>query len=288
MIFEGEGMRFERYPIWMRHPDRASLLANNADEEKEYAALGYLPNGVSDGEAFLRACAGDDPPAHYKHHEYPRWMYQADEAGEIAVMVDGAIVKVRGVIVSDNAAQDCLAGSWFTTPAQAAQFVEAGEHNAATASETEAHLLAVEPAADLAREYGANRTLISQRNTTEKAFANQAVETERALSFLNESEQVAARNGADDGKRRLSRPPQGGNQRIAFDALAEPLRQSGDFGKADAPPNRRCLEMKAAVAIVVGYLTCEPKRRNERARQAITGLVARGVFEAKDGWLWSK
>lgn len=80
--------------------------------------------------------------------------------------------------------------------------------------------------------------------------------------------------------------PQGGNQRIALDALAEPLRQARDFGKGDAPPSHPCLELEAAVQLVAERLTCEPKRRTERAREAITGLVTRGVYGAKEGWLW--
>lgn len=82
--------------------------------------------------------------------------------------------------------------------------------------------------------------------------------------------------------------PQGGNQRIALDALSEPLRESREFNKGDAPFGRPCLEIEAAVAIVAAHLTCEPKRRNERAREAITGLVNRRVCGAKDGWLWRK
>lgn len=82
--------------------------------------------------------------------------------------------------------------------------------------------------------------------------------------------------------------PQGGNQRIALDALAEPLRQSRDFGKGDAAPNQPCLEIEAAVRLVASSLTCEPRKRNERARAAVTGLVANGVYGSKDGWLWRK
>nr|WP_057924377.1 AAA family ATPase [Burkholderia ambifaria] len=82
--------------------------------------------------------------------------------------------------------------------------------------------------------------------------------------------------------------PQGGNQRIAFDALAEPLRQSHNLGKGDAPPTHPCLEIEAAVRLVASSLTCEPRKRNERARAAVTGLVANGVYGSKDGWLWRK
>ncbi|WP_321839698.1 AAA family ATPase [Paraburkholderia bannensis] len=80
--------------------------------------------------------------------------------------------------------------------------------------------------------------------------------------------------------------PQGGNQRIAMDTLAAPLRESRDFGKGDAPPTCPCIDLEAAVATVAAHLTCEAKRRNERAREAITALVARGVYGSKEGWLW--
>lgn len=82
--------------------------------------------------------------------------------------------------------------------------------------------------------------------------------------------------------------PQGGNQRIAMDAIAELLRESRDFGKGDAPPTYPCIELEAAVVFVAARLTCEAKRRTERAREAITGLVTRGVHGAKEGWLWRK
>ncbi|WP_334042667.1 AAA family ATPase [Burkholderia ambifaria] len=94
--------------------------------------------------------------------------------------------------------------------------------------------------------------------------------------------------GLDDTVREVRRVklPQGGNQRIAMDALAQPLCESHDFSKGDAPFGRPCLEIEAAVTIVASHLTCEAKRRNERARAAITGLVANGVYGSKDGWLW--
>lgn len=82
--------------------------------------------------------------------------------------------------------------------------------------------------------------------------------------------------------------PQGGNQRITMDALAQPLRESRDFSKGDAPLGRPCLELEAAMTIGAAHLTCEATRRNERARTAINGLVSRGVYGSKDGWLWRK
>lgn len=65
-------------------------------------------------------------------------------------------------------------------------------------------LLAGDSAADLSREFGVSKAAIStrfsKRNETIKSVANQIVETERALSFLNVSEQIAARSLADDLK----------------------------------------------------------------------------------------
>jgi hypothetical protein len=65
-------------------------------------------------------------------------------------------------------------------------------------------LLAGESAASLAKEFGVDRAAVtrrfSQRNATIKNVANQIVETDRALSFLNASEQIAACSLADELK----------------------------------------------------------------------------------------
>ncbi|BEU21580.1 helix-turn-helix domain-containing protein [Paraburkholderia sp. 22B1P] len=82
-------------------------------------------------------------------------------------------------------------------------------------------LLAGDTAADLSREYGVSKAAISvrfsKRNETIKSVANQIVETERALSFLNVSEQIAARSLADDLK-----------------AISEHLAGAARFGAATA------------------------------------------------------
>lgn len=82
------------------------------------------------------------------------------------------------------------------------------------------------------------------------------------------------------------RPPKGGNQRIVYDALGPLFREAHAFGKAGAPATRPCIELEAAVLKVRDRLTVEPKRRTERARQAITGLVASGVLGSNEGWIW--
>lgn len=82
-------------------------------------------------------------------------------------------------------------------------------------------LLAGDSAADLSREFKVSKAAIStrfsKRNETIKTVANQIVETERALSFLNVSEQLAARSLADDLK-----------------AISEHLAGAARFGAATA------------------------------------------------------
>lgn len=85
---------------------------------------------------------------------------------------------------------------------------------------------------------------------------------------------------------RRARVPQGGNQRIVWDALGELLRASQAFGKAGAPATRPCVELEPAIACVRDKLATDPKRRTERTRQAITGLVASGLLKLNEGWLW--
>lgn len=79
--------------------------------------------------------------------------------------------------------------------------------------------------------------------------------------------------------------PQGGNQRLVLDAL-RPMFKTGTTGKPGAPPLRPCIELEAAVAAGAGKLTCPTDRRATRTREAITGLVARGVLGLNEGWLW--
>jgi putative DNA primase/helicase len=79
--------------------------------------------------------------------------------------------------------------------------------------------------------------------------------------------------------------PQGGNQRVVLDAL-RPMFKTGETGKPGAPPLRPCVELEAAIVKAAGHMTCETHRRATRTREAITGLVARGVLACNEGWLW--
>jgi hypothetical protein len=85
-----------------------------------------------------------------------------------------------------------------------------------------------------------------------------------------------------------AKPPTGGNQKIVYDALGPLLRSSVNFGRAGAPAPRPCVTLEEAIDGIKDRLAVEPKRRAERVRQAITGLIASQVLESNEGWLWLK
>lgn len=80
--------------------------------------------------------------------------------------------------------------------------------------------------------------------------------------------------------------PQGGNQKIVLTALRAMFKKEGETSKPGAPPLAPCVEIEAAVLFAASALLVAPDRKTERARDAITGLVARGVLGCAEGWLW--
>lgn len=95
---------------------------------------------------------------------------------------------------------------------------------------------------------------------------------------------VPEENTADVVRR--AKVPAGGNQRLVWDALGYLLRTSSNFGQAGAPPTRPCIEVEAAIEKLRDKLVTDPKRKTERTREAITGLVNRGLLKLNKGWLW--
>ena len=81
--------------------------------------------------------------------------------------------------------------------------------------------------------------------------------------------------------------PQGGNQRLVLDSL-RPLFKDGRVGKPGAPPLRPCIALEAAVSAGAAKLTCPTDKRTSRTRDAVTGLVTRGVLGLHEGWLWQQ
>jgi hypothetical protein len=89
---------------------------------------------------------------------------------------------------------------------------------------------------------------------------------------------------ADDVKR--VKVPQGGNQHLVYDGI-KGLFKDGISGKTGAPALRPCIELEAAVTAGAARLTCPTDKRTSRARDAITGLVSRGVLGLNEGFLWT-
>ena len=85
-------------------------------------------------------------------------------------------------------------------------------------------------------------------------------------------------------------PPKSGNQRIAWDVLGEMLRQTGDARPKEAsdtlPLNRPAVTLEAAVDRIRERLACDPKRKTERAQQALTGLQTKGLIAVDRGFVW--
>lgn len=87
--------------------------------------------------------------------------------------------------------------------------------------------------------------------------------------------------------------PTGGNQKIVWDALGELLqaedKRTGGRKPDDAPKDvfgRSCLRLEDAITRCRDRLEIEDARKTERAKEAITGLVKRGLLECREGWIW--
>jgi hypothetical protein len=81
--------------------------------------------------------------------------------------------------------------------------------------------------------------------------------------------------------------PQGANQRIVMEALA-PLFDTGSSGVEGTPPDSLSIDIEQAVLTAASKLTCPSDKRNTRAREAISGMVSRGVLGSHERWLWKR
>ena len=79
--------------------------------------------------------------------------------------------------------------------------------------------------------------------------------------------------------------PQGGNQSLVYIAIRG-MFKDGISGKPGAPPLRPCIELESAVIRGAASLTCPTDKRTSRTREALTGLVSRGVLGLNEGYLW--
>ena len=86
--------------------------------------------------------------------------------------------------------------------------------------------------------------------------------------------------------------PRGGNQLIVWQALGELFRAAGAVAPEGAPKKlplgRPCVQLDSAIAAIRDRLPVESERKTERTRQAITGLISRGILEHLGGFLWCR
>jgi hypothetical protein len=78
------------------------VTVHTPDQEAQYASKGYLPMGVSDPEAYMRATIGAAPPDDHVFHEYPKWKYHLEEEPRI---------------VANEAEERELGATWANSPA---------------------------------------------------------------------------------------------------------------------------------------------------------------------------
>jgi hypothetical protein len=99
---------------------------------------------------------------------------------------------------------------------------------------------------------------------------------------------VAPVEASEPAKPKL--PGAGSGQRAAWDAIGQALREAGDarpHGAPEALPwGRPTLTTDAALDAIAARLIVEPKRRRERSRLALQGLIDRGLLHHADGWVW--
>ena len=84
--------------------------------------------------------------------------------------------------------------------------------------------------------------------------------------------------------------PQGGNQKVVLEVVRDLLKKAGPFNApgapATCPPGRPAIELEDSLSRIAERLTVAPDRKAERAREAVTGLVSRGVLGCDKGWIW--
>jgi putative DNA primase/helicase len=81
--------------------------------------------------------------------------------------------------------------------------------------------------------------------------------------------------------------PSGANQKIAFDMLAAPMRESVDVSKGGAPEGQGCITFQAAMDLVASCMPGDAKHKRQRAKEAITALITKSTYGLGGGWIWA-
>jgi hypothetical protein len=79
--------------------------------------------------------------------------------------------------------------------------------------------------------------------------------------------------------------PKGGNQKLVLNKLRQMIPENGRVHPANALVSQ-ALPLEEAVDIAAQALTCEPRRRSNRARETITALINRRLINLDNDWIW--
>lgn len=101
---------------------------------------------------------------------------------------------------------------------------------------------------------------------------------------FGEQESSCTVNSVDSPPARRNEP-KGGNQKLVLSKLKQVFKEKG-HAHPERPAYAHVLELEQAVEIAATSLTCEQRRRSDRARAAITGLVTRGLLNYDGKFVW--
>jgi hypothetical protein len=79
--------------------------------------------------------------------------------------------------------------------------------------------------------------------------------------------------------------PQGQKQIIIWETL-KPMFDAGVLGISGVPPEAICIRLDDSIKAGAEQLPCSSDKKKTRSKDAIKGLISRGLLEANEGWVW--
>ncbi len=83
-----------------------------------------------------------------------------------------------------------------------------------------------------------------------------------------------------------SKLPQGANQTVVWQLLQEGWSNSWDTDQGGAPHSTPCVHLSRLIDMARSKLSAPPDRVGERVKDAVRGLVGKGLVHQGDLWLW--
>jgi putative DNA primase/helicase len=149
---------------------------------------------------------------------------------------------------------------------------------------------ALDTAIEVTRENGVRCWSVAKQKDGHDGFKRSFKLTEVELGIDSDGDPISSCcvSEVDADQVFANRPlPQGANQKIVMEALV-PLFDAGLTGVADTPADAVSIDIDEAVQAAALKLTCPSDKRLSRAREAISGMVSRGVLGTHGSWLWKR